>query len=434
MSGNVVPEGFYPFLSEVLQERRLARGLSDPETYLQALATGRLEEEWRYLLAAITVKESFFFRTPQHFAALREVVIPQLVKARASSRRLKLWSAGCARGEEPATLAIVLAEHPLLAGWSWHILATDVDEEALAAARRGLYSERAIALVPESLRQRYFARKGEVWAFSPRLAQHITYRYLNLVAEPFPALGGPFDVIMLRNVLIYFRLPSQQRVLGQLAQQLAMDGFLFLGPAETVWQVSDQFFAVDLGDCFAYQRRATVPTPPPPRRSVAPAPRPHPSPPPKWSPKVAPPTPAPPPNPDPAPDPLRQAVGLLSEGNLTKAQELLHQVLAANPADPQAHALEGYLHEVAGRGREAIAAFRASLYLDPQLFQARLLLAHALRRAGEARRAMSEYRQVLGTLATGQGKELDRLSALPLPTQEQASRQAKAALQGLEQG
>lgn len=432
VSGNVVPESFFPFLAEVAQERRVARGFANLSDYVKALASGRLSEEWRQLLAAITIKESSFFRTPQHFEALKDQIIPLLVKTRHASRTLRLWSAGCARGEEPATLAMVLAEHPLLSGWSWSILATDVDEEALEAARRGFYSERAVAAVPAELKERYFTPQAGGWLLSPRLLQRITYRYLNLIAEPFPSFPQPFDIIMLRNVLIYFRLASQKRVLANIATALAPDGFLFLGPAETVWQVSDRFEPVDLGTCFVYRPQVagrSTPT------------RPRPAPPGKPQKPAAPERKAPPPQPKreaqpaapkPETEPLAEAVAFLTQGRLGEAQEALRQLLAANPADAQAHALEGYIHEVAGRPAEAIAAFRACLYLEPDLFQARLLLAHALRRAGETTRAQAEYRHLLSTLAAGGGRELDRLAALPLPTREQAARQAQAALEGLQ--
>ncbi|KDA55059.1 hypothetical protein EG19_00110 [Thermoanaerobaculum aquaticum] len=432
VSGNVVPESFFPFLAEVAQERRVARGFANLSDYVKALASGRLSEEWRQLLAAITIKESSFFRTPQHFEALKDQIIPLLVKTRHASRTLRLWSAGCARGEEPATLAMVLAEHPLLSGWSWSILATDVDEEALEAARRGFYSERAVAAVPAELKERYFTPQAGGWLLSPRLLQRITYRYLNLIAEPFPSFPQPFDIIMLRNVLIYFRLASQKRVLANIATALAPDGFLFLGPAETVWQVSDRFEPVDLGTCFVYRPQVagrstpTRPRPTPPRKPQKPAVPERKTPPPQ--PKQE----APPAAPKPETEPLAEAVAFLTQGRLGEAQEALRQLLAANPADAQAHALEGYIHEVAGRPAEAIAAFRACLYLEPDLFQARLLLAHALRRAGETTRAQAEYRHLLSTLAGGGGRELDRLAALPLPTREQAARQAQAALEGLQ--
>jgi chemotaxis protein methyltransferase CheR len=428
VSGNVVPEGFFPFLAEVARERQLARGFADLASYVRALAAGRLPEEWQKLLPAITVKESFFFRTPQHFEALAQILLPQLVARRQARRTLRLWSAGCARGEEPATLAMVLAEHELLAGWSWSILATDVDQEALAQARQGLYPDRAVAPVPQELKERYFTRQAELWAFSPRLLQRIEYRVLNLVAEPFPSFPLPFDAIFLRNVLIYFRLPSQRRVLGHMAEALAPDGYLFLGPAETVWQVSEQFEPVDLGSCFVYRRRESAPrAAPAPPAPTTPKPRPLPPAPPP------PPAPEPPPQPPAAPpgDPLAEVVQLLAASRLEEALAALQRVLAESPTDPQAHALEGYLHEVAGNSQKAIAAFRAALYLEPTLFQARLLLAHTLRRAGELARAQAEYRHLLSTLASGSGKELDRLAALPLPTREQAARQAKAALDGL---
>lgn len=431
VSGNVVPESFFPFLAEVARERRLACGFSDLAEYVKALASGRLPEEWRKLLAAITIKESSFFRTPQHFEALKSQIIPLLVQARQATRSLRLWSAGCARGEEPATLAMVLAEHPLLAGWSWTILATDVDEEALEAARRGYYGEKAVAAVPEELKKRYFTRQGEGWLLSPRLLQRITYRSLNLIAEPFPSFPESFDVVMLRNVLIYFRLASQRRVLANIATTLASDGFLFLGPAETVWQVSDRFEPVDLGGCFAYQPRLTATPPPSPLGPLPQRKTPKPLLPEK---KQPPPRPRVEPakeTPKPESEPLEEAVGFLAQGRLQEAQEALRRLLAANPADAQAHALEGYLHEVAGRPAEAIAAFRACLYLEPDLFQARLLLAHALRRAGEKTRAQAEYRHLLSTLGAGGGRELDRLAGLPLPTREQAVRQAQAALEGL---
>lgn len=429
VSGNVVPEGFFPFLAEVARERQLANHLPDLASYLQALAAGRLANEWQKLLPAITVKESSLFRTPPHFATLSNHLIPELVRTRSATRTLRLWSAGCARGEEPTTLSMVLAEHELLTGWSWNILATDVDEEALAQARLGLFSERAMAAVPEELKARYFFRKGDLWAASSQLTTRIVYKTLNLVAEPFPTFPQPFDVIFLRNVLIYFRISSQQRVLERIAEVLADDGYLFLGPAETVWQVSDRFEPVDFGACFVYRKRTSprplpLPAPQPPRvipsggkalpelqthRSLA----------------VTPPKEAK------ATDPLEEVVKLVVKGSLDRAQAKLKEILAANPAEPQAHALEGYILEVMGDSQAAICGFRAALYLEPSLFQVRLLLAHTLRRIGEAARAKAEYRHLLGTLAGGQAKELDRLGGLPLPTRAQAERQARAALEGL---
>ena len=287
-SGNAVGPAQAPLLAEAGRRRAAAGGFADLAAYVQALEGGALADEWRQLLPLVTVKESYFFRTPEHFRAVVEVVVPQLLVARAGTRRLRLWSAGCARGEEPATLAIVLAEVRELAGWDWRILATDVDEEALAVAQSGVYGARAVAAVPEPLRHRYFRERGGKFHLSAHLQERLDYRALNLVHAPFDLPEQPFDVVFLRNVLIYFRPEAQQRLVQAIVPTVAPDGFLFLGPCETLWQLTDQLAPVDLGDCFCYRHPAPAPPPaptvPPPPVGLPCAPYPpgspfHPSPP-----------------------------------------------------------------------------------------------------------------------------------------------------------
>ncbi|MFH1177185.1 MAG: CheR family methyltransferase, partial [Acidobacteriota bacterium] len=256
-SGNVITPGHYPFLAQAAARRVRACSLPDLAAYVKALASGALTGEWGSLLPLITINESYFFRTPQHFAALTRDLLGSLLAARHSDRRLGIWSAGCARGEEPGTLAILLAEHPALAGWDWRILATDVDEETLAAARRGLYGARAVAQIPAPLLSRHFTSGGDRFELASALRQRIDFRTLNLMDDPLVAPGAPFDVIMLRNVLIYFRPEAQRRVARAVARNLAADGYLFLGPAETLWQISDELEPVDLGDCFCYRKKGT---------------------------------------------------------------------------------------------------------------------------------------------------------------------------------
>ena len=460
VSGNVVPPAHLPFLARAAETRVRATGHRDLAGYVAALRRGALAGEWSALLPLVTINESYFFRTPQHFDALVRTVLPDLLAARAASRRLRFWSAGCARGEEPATLAIVLAEMPAAGGWDWRVLATDVDEEALAAARRGAYTERAVAQVAGPLRDRHFARRGDQLVLSPALRSHIDYRVLNLVREPFADPGGPFDVIFLRNVLIYFRGESQRRVAATIATTLAPDGFLFLGPAETLWQISDDLEPVDLGDCFCYRKRSPLS---PTRWSVASG---------QWSDpgtKIQPPgalekqgrrvvpkgarretragardlASAAPGRSIPATDHrplttdhavvgtrerLAEAARHLLDDRLAEAVALLDEALAADPGEPEAHVLEGFIHDVTGRSELAIASFRAALYLDPSLYQARLLLADALRRLAWEERATAEYRAVLARLATGNVRELTALQSLPLPDRSGAGQRARKAL------
>jgi chemotaxis protein methyltransferase CheR len=453
VSGNVVPAPHHRFLQRTAEQRLRATGQRSFAAYVDALARGALPGEWSSLLPLVTISESYLFRTPQHFAALTATILPRLLASRAGERRVRVWSAGCARGEEPATLAIVLADTPALAGWDWRIVATDVDEAALAAARRGAYRGRAVTGVPAPLLRRYFSAVGEDLALSPALLSRIDYRTLNLVREPFAAPGGQFDVIFLRNVLIYFRPESQRRVVAALAGTLSPDGYLFVGPAETLWQISDELEPLDLGDCFCYQRKSPRPPSSPATgreaRRARTAPRAHDQPGPRVSrsqtsaacglPTTAPlPAPAAAAGDEPraaghrampgTQDRLAEAVRHLLADRIPDAVALVDQALAADPADAEAHALEGLVHHLRGDTEMAIASLRAALYLDPALFQAQLLLADALRRLGWRERAETAYRTVLNQLALGAARDLASLASLPLPDRAAAAQRARAAL------
>ncbi|MBI4915781.1 MAG: hypothetical protein HY825_08030 [Acidobacteria bacterium] len=443
VSGNAIPSGHLPFLAEIAARRAAACDRRDVAGYVDALGAGLLGDEWRSLLPLITVKESYLFRTPQHFAGIRDVLLPKLLAARAATRRLRIWSAGCARGEEPVTLAIVLAEYAPLASWSWQIDATDVDEEALAAGRRGLFGERAVALVPAELRSRYFVRQGDQHELSPELQAHIDYRGVNLIHEPFPVPAEPYDLILLRNVLIYFRPESQRRVVAGMARSLATPGFLFLGPSETLWQLSDALVPLDLEECFCYHHAPASPRPnrgAPPSSGVTLQPsrpgsareglRAGARPVPAGRPESAPARAVKPAAVEPVStrERLAAAGAHLAANRLAEAAEQIEAALRGEPADPTARAIEGVLHDVSGRTELAVASYRATLFLDPALFQVRLLLADALRRLGFADRARHEYREALRGLAAPRPRELPALPGVPLPTAEQAAQRARAAL------
>ncbi len=455
VSGNVILPGHYPFLAETAKRRAVALRLPGLQAYVRALAHGDIPGEWSSLLPHVTIKESFLFRHPQHFAALADTILPRLAAARGRERAIRVWSAGCANGEEPTTLAIVLAECGALAGREWSVLATDVDEEALAAARAGAFGERAVSQVPAHLRSRYFTKRGELFETVPAIAQRIEYRALNLVREPLPVEPGSFDVIFLRNVLIYFRPESQRRVAAAVARALAPDGVLFLGPAETLWQVSGELEPVDLEDCFCYRlpahppeeagirgpgsgvredanartQKTVVRLQPLPRRSggrleaatpLSSHEESHPDPGPR----------APDPGPTGTRERLGAAVAALADGLPDRAVELLDQALLADPADAAAHGLEGFIHDLSGRTQMAVPSYRAALFLDPALFQVRLLLADALRRLGNSARAALEYREVMATLAAGASRPADALARLQLPDAAQARERCREALVG----
>jgi chemotaxis protein methyltransferase CheR len=441
VSGNVIPPGHFPFLLETATTRARANSLSTVGEYVRALARGALPGEWKELLPHITIKESFFFRTPQHFKAVASVLLPRLIAARAARRRLLVWSAGCARGEESATLAIVLAECAELVAWDWRIDATDVDEEALAAARTGLYGDRAVSQVPPDLQEKYLKRTDAGFELVGALRRHVDYRPFNLIAEPFLLPPQPYDLIFLRNVLIYFRVESQRRVVACLARSLARDGYLFLGPSETLWQINDDLEPEDLGDSFCYHHRSAAADPPrrehahrrPSSAAAPPLTAPQPMSPRPSRPVSAPLDTAVPPLEKPAASQgtesvLASVAALLAAGKLSEAGELIERALGADPSDPAAHTLEGFLHDVEGRLEQALASYRAALFLDAGLYQTRFLLAETLRRLGHHPRAAHEYREVLATLAGGRARALEVLAALPVPDRDQARRRSQQAL------
>lgn len=458
MTGNLVPPGRYGFLEEVAERRAKAVGRASVADYVRALAAGELPREWGSLVSLITIKESYFYRAPQQFEAIRRFVLPALLAARAESRKLAFWTAACARGEEPATLALLLVEEPSLVGWDWVIRATDLDEEALQVAERGLYGERAVSQVPPEVLERHFCKRGKLYELSAEIRSRIDYRAVNLAMPPFDLPEDAYDLILLRNLLIYFRRPLQTRVMGHVARRLAPDGYFFLGATETLWQIQDELEAVDLGDCFCYRHRQGAGeggeggAPPPrtqrtartgeaeekakekekgPVEKAAARPR-------AVSRPVAAPAVAaevaddrtPPIVPAGVPERLLAAARQLAANRPDEARRLLDIILASDPGEPAAHVLDGFLHDLAGRLEEAVASYRAALYLDPSLFQARLLLADGLLRLGQIGRAEHQYREVLTTLDGGRERHLMIFEDLPLPERERALRRCRQVLSG----
>jgi chemotaxis protein methyltransferase CheR len=436
-TGNVVPQSRYAFLEELIQRRTHSRRFSTPAEYLRELEAGGIPGEWESLIPLVTIKESYFFRAPQQFEIIRGQILPQLLRARAPEKHLRIWSAACARGEEPATLAMVLAEERALSGWTWSILASDIDEEALAGARLGLYGERALAQVPPPLLERYFRPRGKLYELDPALRAQIEYRPLNLAQLPYSLPERAFDLILLRNVLIYFRQPLQRRVVAEAAQHLSAEGYLFLGASETLWQIQEEGLeAAGLGSCFAYRhprgprkeaRREPVPPPvvrPEPgleERSLD-ATWPEPA-----ATRSAPEPPIPPCG---LQERLLDAARSLAGNRIEEAGRALEQVLEADPSEPAVHALEGFLHDITGRTEEAVVSYRAALYLDPTLYQVRVLLADCLLRLGNRNRAEHHYREVLTDLGNGRERDLLVFGELPFPDRLRAQRRCRQVLGG----
>jgi chemotaxis protein methyltransferase CheR len=434
-TGNVISPARYAFLEEVAQRRARSRGLPSVKDYVHALSSNALAGEWENLIPLVTIKESYFFRAPQQFEIIRRQVLPRLLQARAQSRHLRIWSAACARGEEPATLAMILAGEPSLFGWDWTIVATDVDEGALAGARLGLYGDRAVNQVPPHLLERYFRQRGKLYELDADLRSRILYRHLNLAHSPYALPFQECDLVLLRNVLIYFRRPLQRWVISQTSKLLAPHGYLFLGASETLWQIQDDLEAVDLGSCFCYRHRTgpapaapAVPAPaaPKPVQLKLPAPRPVPKP--RPLPVLEEPLASPVNMPFGVSETLARAARCLAENRIDEAGRIIEELMETDTSDPEAYALEGFLHDLTGRADDATASYRAALYLDPALFQVRVMLADCQLRLGHRDLARHQYREALATLESGRDRTLTLLADLPLPDRDRARRRCQEVL------
>ncbi len=205
------------------------------------------------VIEAMTTNETSFFRDAHPFEALRTEMIPRLIKARASTRSLRIWCAAASTGQEPYSIAMLLREHfPQLASWSVQIVGTDLNATVLERARAGVYRQLEINRgLPAPMLLKYFDRVGADWRIKEDLRSMVTFQELNLL-ERWPFIGA-HDLIFLRNVLIYFGVPTKRQLLGRARQVLRSDGYLLLGGAETTLNLDDAYVPVRIGSGVYHQ-------------------------------------------------------------------------------------------------------------------------------------------------------------------------------------
>jgi chemotaxis protein methyltransferase CheR len=221
-----------------LARRQGMNTLSELVAALKANAGSALAGQ---VVDAMTTNETFFFRDKIPFEYVRDIVLPALIAARASEKRIRIWCAAASTGQEPYSIAMILKENEAaLAGYRVEILATDLVGEVLERAKTGIYSQFEVQRgLPIQMLVKYFTQVGENWQISPELRAMVQYRTLNLLNDFSPL--GRFDLVFCRNVLIYFDQPSKIQVLERLSRQMADGSFLILGAAETVIGLTDAF-------------------------------------------------------------------------------------------------------------------------------------------------------------------------------------------------
>jgi chemotaxis protein methyltransferase CheR len=336
----------------------------------------------RAFVEALTISETHLFRVRGQFDALAERVLPGLLVARRRIRRLRLWSAGCSTGEEAWTLAILL-ERLTPPGWDVTVLATDIDQRALARARRGVYGARSFRQTPEWVRARWFTPSGDGWEVDPALRRRVRFATLNLATDGYPSFDNGtagLDVVLCRNVLDYFTAEARARTAARLARCLAPGGWLAVAPAE----LSVDFPGLEVRhfpSAILHQRPDRV-------AEGASAPRP-----------AAAARATPPPAARAAPARLAEARAAADCGDRVTARRLLDTALETDPLLAPARELRAQLLVDDGDDESAEEELRAALFLDPARALSQAMLGALLARRGERTRAAAAAGEVRRLLA-----------------------------------
>jgi chemotaxis protein methyltransferase CheR len=451
-AGLVFDESRRDSLTFCVAERMEATGTPDASSYITLLASSEGARERQFLLDEVTIPETHFFRNPPQVRALRRYVLPELLRQASATKRLRVWSAGCSTGEEAYTVAILIRE--LLGStvdWDIKVFATDVSNRALSAARQAHYAERAFVMTEPLDLARWFVMDTTTasWVVRDEVRQLVEFRHHNLVTEPLPFEPGEVDLTLCRNVTIYFDRDTTRGLMRRLHSGLRDGGYLFLGHAETLWQISDDFALVSLGDAFVYRRLDDEPAGEE-RRWVLPDRRTEddlrptranrrrgaadrrdragaatsglPRPPVTAEPVVragaaepavragsATSSPGVVEQIDAADlvdehelleplDPLDAVRSALETGRYDEAADVAAEVAAATPLRADAHYLHGVALTNLGRDGEGLVVLRKAVYLDPEHGLAHFMLAGALERLGEPIAASRSYLAAAGSL------------------------------------
>ena len=413
-------EGRRAALSAAVRARMEQLGLVRIEDYydhLRVHPAAAIEDGFRKLINLVTITETCFLRDPEQFRLLRHI-LPGLLAERAAQgeRTLRIWSAGCSTGAEAYSVALTLWEMGLYgadAEWTFEIVGTDVNTEALDAARQGVYSRRTLRNVEGNWLQQYFQPEGNRFRLNDEIRRCVRFQYGNLSEAPLssPSIGQ--DIVLCKNVAIYFRPEAARRLVSQLHERLNDGGYLLLGHSESLWQISDQFTLVEHQGGFCYRKGSdpvTIFANPPAGSAQA---------------KIV-----------TVSDPFDAATGryercmaLFRAGGLTEAEGSLHLLIDSSPTfvparlllggvyahsgryeealqeakailrlsdlEPRAYLLMGMIAARLGRQDEALQALRRALYLDDSLALAHFWLGNLYRDRNDIERACCEYQSVV---------------------------------------
>ena len=438
------PQERWPDLAHGLAKTAAGLGYADPDAFIADLVTGTFgQREMQALASHLTIPETHFFRSPETFAMLQSQLLPELIAAQKDgARRLRIWSAGCATGPEPYSLAILITRLiPDLADWDVSILATDINPEAFAVARAGEYTQWSFRGTPSWVMSGYFTKlRDSRYRLSPVIQKMVTFRHLNLIEDPFPS---ECDLILCRNVIMYFSRDTAVQVADKLRMALRQGGYLMVTASETGRDIQGSLTSLTLGGEIIYKRtppqqvvpvtpaqraaaradktraeRVTRPRPAQaarpkkaePAKAVAPQPR-------KSSPSTT----------QPERAGLRlerraysrdgrpteaarqvskvdaqatalEARRLADRGKLGEALEHCDTALACEKLNPSLYYLKASILQELGRPAEAEQALQSTLFLDGDFALARVMLGAIARSQARTREAAKHFREALALL------------------------------------
>ncbi|WP_211465564.1 CheR family methyltransferase [Collimonas silvisoli] len=384
-------------------------GFADPAPCIAwLLAAGPTKAQLQVLANHLTVGETYFYRDRQTLQALAEHILPELIRSRRGrEQRLRLWSAACCSGEEAYSLAILLHQIlPDLQNWQVTITATDINAHFLQKAVAGVYSEWSFRAAPAWLKQRYFNRTADGrYAIVPEIKKLVRFAQLNLVEDVYPSLAtdtNAMDVILCRNVLMYFTPSQARKVIGKLRLALADNGWLAASPSEASTALFPRFVNANFSGAILFQKR---PAPPPPEPTPlasarlpefgADDPALEPSLPRLPSAALAASTER---SPSPAEFPLL-ARALANQGKLADALTWCDRWIDADKLEPAGHYLRAVVLLERGDLEQARSSFQRAIYLCPDFVLAHFALGNLARACGktaEANRHLTNALRLLG--------------------------------------
>jgi chemotaxis protein methyltransferase CheR len=252
----------FPDAKKYVLESRLARRLEeleidDYEQYISFLTMGPYkDDEFQEMFNKITINETSFFRNEPQLDYFEKSILPTVLEARASTKRLRLWSAACSTGEEPYTLAMIVhrALGVRLMDWKVEILGTDISEKVLTEAQSGKYTDYSMRTTNPLAKTRYFKQDGPFWNVDPTIKSMVNFDLHNLKDRHAAKRYGTWDVIFCRNVMIYFDDQMKEQVVNTFGDQLANDGHLFIGHSETLRGLKVPFEQIDAPQAFCYRK------------------------------------------------------------------------------------------------------------------------------------------------------------------------------------